>query len=371
MRPVRRHFTASAAQRADAFEYGQSAPARIDVVHVLPHARTLGGSERAVLDLLASPELEEVRQRVAFVQAGPARSFPRELVLSAGGLGWHPLAVVAAIARARPRVIHGWLLQGNLVGALAQLASPSSKLVTSERNVGDELTAPKRLLECLVAARESVATANSKAVCRAALGRLPRRGRTMRVISPGIARPCRPSEVISTSVVMVGRLDPVKDYASALHAWQEVAREDSSLRLTIVGDGPQREPLEALADSLGIGGTVAFVGDRDPHPYLFGARVFLQSSLAEGFSRALLEALIVGLPVVVTEVGGVREVRDGVLRIVPCQDSTALARELSALLADDDAQRRARLAAPLIASQFDPSRCSRSYRELYRELGVV
>jgi glycosyltransferase involved in cell wall biosynthesis len=343
---------------------------RIDVVHVLPHARTLGGSERAVLDLLSSPELDGVDQRVAFVQAGPSVPFPPELVLDVRARACHPLAAARAIAGVRPRVIHGWLLQGGLVGALAQALSPSSRLLSCERNVGDALTPLKRQLERIVAARETLVTANSEAVRAATLRRLPRRMPAMRVIAPGVPAPRRPAEVAPTTAVMVGRLDPVKDHRSALRAWAMLAHEDRSLRLTIVGDGGERESLQELAASLDVADTVRFVGDVDPALHLFGARLFLQSSLAEGFSRALLEALMAGLPAVVTDVGGVREVSAGVLRIVAPGDWRGLGEALRALLADGEAQRRARQEAELVAAQFSLARCCRSYRDLYRELGV-
>jgi glycosyltransferase involved in cell wall biosynthesis len=362
---------ATATGRPRAVRLRSGSAAQVDVVHVLPHAHTLGGSERAVLDLLESPELEDVRQRVAFVQAGPAVSFPAELVLGVKSHLWHPLAAARAIARIRPCVIHGWLLQGNLVGALAQLMSPSSGLLSSERNVGDALTPAKRALERIVAARETLATANSEAVRLAALQRLPRRAGAMRLIPPGVAPPRPPGEVATTTVVMVGRLDPVKDHASALRAWSELVREDPSLRLTIVGDGAERDALEALGRSLGVRETISFAGDVDPRPHLFGARAYLQSSRAEGFSRSLLEALMVGLPAVVTDVGGVRELCAGVLDIVDPEDSVALACALRRVLADAQALQRARRDAQLVAAQFEPTRCARSYRELYRELGVA
>lgn len=343
----------------------------VDVVHVLPHARTLGGTERAVLDLLGSPELAGVAQRVVFVQAGDAVAFPPQTVLRVKSRLPHPLAAARTIAGARPRVIHGWLLQGNFVGALGQVLSPTSRLLASERNVGDVLTFAKRPLERFVATRESLATANSEAVRSAALRRIPSRARAMRLVSPGVPPPARPARVMATDVVMVGRLDPVKGYENALRAWAKLTRERPRGRLTIVGDGSQRPSLESLSGSLGVRETVEFVGDVDPGPYLFGARVFLQSSRAEGFSRALLEALMAGLPAVTTDVGGVREISAGVVHIVPKEDREALAGALRLLLADSGAADRARGEAHLVSSQFELSRCCRDYREIYRELGVA
>jgi glycosyltransferase involved in cell wall biosynthesis len=341
------------------------------VIHVLPHARTLGGTERAVLDLLESPELEDVCQRVVFVQPGAHVGLPSRRLLGHPSRPWQPLRAIHTIARLRPRVIHGWLLQGNLIGAVAQGVTPNSRLIASERNVGDTLNGAKRLLERIVAARESVVTANSRAVRAAVLRRLPGRAESMRLLPPGLAPPVRPPRVVETDAVMVGRIDPVKDYQCALRAWARAAKPDGA-RLTIVGDGSERTTIQRLVRTLEVHDTVTLAGDVDPRPYLFGARLFVQSSLAEGFSRALLEALMAGLPAVVTDVGGVRELSAGVVRVVPPGDSAALAQALSLALADpQELLSRARCEARLVAAQFDLGRCCRAYRELYREMGVA
>jgi glycosyltransferase involved in cell wall biosynthesis len=344
---------------------------RADVVHVLPHAHTLGGTERTVLDLLDSPELNDVSQRVVFVRSGPFTSFPESLVLTSQDGGWQRLpSAVLAVAQARPKVIHSWLLQGNLVGAAARVLWPLSSLVTSERNLGHTLTPAKRRLEHIVASLESVATANSSAVRDAAGQRLPQRERKMRVILPGIEPPLRPARVVPTTAVMVGRLHPVKDHSTALRAWALVRKENPGAVLTIVGDGPERSGLEALGCSLGLQDGVRFVGQTDPWPHLFGAQVYLSTSLAEGFSRSLLEALLAGVPSVASAVGGVAEIPPGALHLVPPGHDHAVAAVLNEVLRDADAQTHAARMADVVASRFSARNCHRAYRELYRELGV-
>lgn len=345
----------------------------IDVVHVLPHARSLGGSERMVLDLLASPQLSDVCQRVAFVSPGPLLSFPESLVLGPGAparkLG--ALGCALTISASRPRIVHGWLLRGNLVASLAQMLSPSTRLVTSERNVGHNLTTFKRHLERMVAVRESVATANSGAVAKAAIRRLPRRAAVLRVISPGIEPPRRPPRTVACTAVMVGRLHPVKDHMTALRAWARVRRAHPSGLLVVIGDGPLRQELQGFANSLGLAQAVAWIGEANPLPYLFGAQLFLSTSQAEGFSRALLEALCAGVPCVSTDVGGIAELSRGALRVAPRGDAQAIAQAICDVLVDGDAKARAQQMAPIVCERFSRERCHSSYRALYRELGVA
>jgi glycosyltransferase involved in cell wall biosynthesis len=343
----------------------------IDVVHVLPHAHTLGGTEQTVLDLLESADLNDISQRVAFIHPGPVASFPESLVLTSHNGGWQRLpSTVLAVAWARPKVIHGWLLQGNLVGAGARVLWPSASFVSSERNLGHTLTLGKRRLEHIVASLESVATANSPAVRAAAIQRLPRRAHKMRVILPGIEPPLRPAHTIPTTGVMVGRLHPIKDHSTALRAWALVREENPGAVLTIVGDGPERSGLEALGCSLGLQDGVRFVGQTDPRPHLFGAQVYLSTSLAEGFSRSLLEALLAGVPSVASAVGGVAEIPPGALHLVPPGNDHAVAAVLNEVLRDADAQTHAARMADVVASRFSARNCHRAYRELYRELGV-
>lgn len=98
----------------------------------------------------------------------------------------------------------------------------------------------------------------------------------------------------------VGRLDPIKDQQTLVLAYREAKKADPRLRLIIVGDGPERSKLEDMA-----GDGVLCLGDRQDVPRLLNLfDVFALSSLNEGISNTVLEAMSSGLPVVATRVGG-------------------------------------------------------------------
>jgi glycosyltransferase involved in cell wall biosynthesis len=98
--------------------------------------------------------------------------------------------------------------------------------------------------------------------------------------------------------VFVGRLHPVKQLDVVITALASVPDSD----LLVVGDGPQREALQAHARTAGVGGRVHFAGARDDVvTYLHGADAFVLPSEAEGMSNALVEAMACGLPCLVTE----------------------------------------------------------------------
>jgi glycosyltransferase involved in cell wall biosynthesis len=110
-------------------------------------------------------------------------------------------------------------------------------------------------------------------------------------------------------------------------------------RLEIVGDGPERDGLEALASTTAA--RITFAGDVDDAQRdlrLVSADVFCQPSLHEGFGIAIVEAMGCGLPVVATDSGGPRDfVRDGVNGfLAPPADDAALAARLAELVASAD-----------------------------------
>ncbi|MDX8391381.1 MAG: glycosyltransferase [Mariprofundaceae bacterium] len=107
--------------------------------------------------------------------------------------------------------------------------------------------------------------------------------------------------------VSVGRLAPIKGMDRLLHAWAVVCREKPDARLAIVGDGERRHALESLSAALGISENVHFAGWCDPLSYLATSRSFALLSHNEGMGRAVVEAFAAGLPCVVSDVCGLRE----------------------------------------------------------------
>jgi glycosyltransferase involved in cell wall biosynthesis len=177
--------------------------------------------------------------------------------------------------------------------------------------------------------------------------------------------------------VHVAGLRPIKDQATLLRAWGLVVktyRRDSlpAPLLLIAGEGECRTELQGLACQLGITDCVRFLGHRhDLDTLLPGCDLFLLSSLSEGMSFAILEAMAAGLPVVATRVGGNGElVEDGASGLlVPARDPAALAGAVLRLLGDPGERRRMASRGRQIAEQrYDQARSAERYVELYRRL---
>lgn len=142
-------------------------------------------------------------------------------------------------------------------------------------------------------------------------------------------------------LVFVGRLAPVKGLRILLDALERV--EHPPVRLTVVGDGPDRPHLEAAAAPLGP--RVRFTGylsQAEVAETLAKAHLVVLPSFAEGVPVMLMEAMAAGLPVIATTIAGTGElVADGVSgRLVPPGDVEGLAAAIAALAADPDGRRR-------------------------------
>ena len=138
----------------------------------------------------------------------------------------------------------------------------------------------------------------------------------------------------------------------------------------LFGDGEERVALEQLAKELGVTDHIRFLGFQ-PHAarYLSSLDCFVLPSLSEGLPFALMEALAVGLPVVVTAVGGMAELLhdedDGLL--VPAANSAALAAGIGRVLRDDDLAKRLREGARRTSGRFSLQGHVHKLRKLYDE----
>lgn len=147
------------------------------------------------------------------------------------------------------------------------------------------------------------------------------------------------------AVLMVGIIRHVKGHDVALSAFQILNRQNSQAKLILAGDGPMQDHIKKLARDLGIAGSVQFLGFRnDVADLMRAADVLLLTSRSEGVPQSVTQALSLGLPVVATDVGGVRELieheRSGLL--VPSEDPTSTAGAMNRILHEPEIVRRFR-----------------------------
>lgn len=167
----------------------------------------------------------------------------------------------------------------------------------------------------------------------------------------------------------VARLEPVKNHLYLLDVFSKVIRSFPKAVLVIVGGGSQFEILKLKAVELGIKNKVFFLGVRDDIPELLGLfDIFALTSINEGISLSLLEAMAAGRPIVATNVGGNPDVvvdgKTGFL--LPLKDSEKMAEKIVSLLSNKELSIRMGEAGLKRAEQlFSLDRMVKNYENIY------
>ncbi len=181
------------------------------------------------------------------------------------------------------------------------------------------------------------------------------------VTEPGVRR-----------IVVPRRLYEKNGVEHFVRALPELMRAVSGIEAVVIGDGPERARLEALARELGVERAVRFLGVR-PHEEMPGllssAEVAVFPSLMEATSVAALEAMACELPVVASRVGGLPEiVDDSVGVLVPPGDCGALAEGLTQLLGRSDLGQMGKRARERVVESWSNERLVRRHLEIYEAL---
>lgn len=171
--------------------------------------------------------------------------------------------------------------------------------------------------------------------------------------------------------VWVGRMVKEKGIASMIDAFA-ARRDDPSWRLYMAGDGPLRTESEARVQRAGLGERVVFLGMRnDVRDILPAFDVFLLPSVSEGLPIALLEAAAAGLPLIVSDVGGMPDVVSrGNGWIVRAGDVGQLAGTLESVcgMPVEQLAKMGARSAEVIRDNYSMAVCARRYDEVYRRV---
>jgi glycosyltransferase involved in cell wall biosynthesis len=296
----------------------------------------------------------------------------------------HTLAQVARIAREarrrRVRIVHSYLHHANWFGTLAGRLARVPVVIVSKRSMDVYSRGRDRwacrltngLADCVTAVAEAVRDhVHREEGCP--LGKIV-------VIPNGVdaeqfsVSPGPPDELRGLGgdgqlVGTITRLVWKRGHEELLRAAALVNRSEPGARLVVVGDGPLRPTLEGQARELGLGGAVRFLGAVPRAARLLPhLDVFVLSSVWEGMSNGLLEAMAAGRPVVATRVGGNPEcVVDGESGLlVPPRDPEAMAAAIVRLLREPELARRLGQAARRrVEAEFTLPRMVQRMEDLY------
>jgi glycosyltransferase involved in cell wall biosynthesis len=169
----------------------------------------------------------------------------------------------------------------------------------------------------------------------------------------------------------VGRLSVPKDYKTLLRAFARVNGALPLSRLMIIGDGPLRTELENYASSLSIRDNILFLGNRNDVADLYSLmNVFVLTSIFEGFSNVIVEAMASSLPVVATNVGANRRIlTEGVTGyITPVGDSDLISEKIIHLLQlPQEALEMGRRGRERVKDQFSIEMMVERYESCYKD----
>jgi glycosyltransferase involved in cell wall biosynthesis len=319
----------------------------------------------------------------------PLRARPRL------GLASAAVSLAAWIRRHKPDLIHPQLIRASMVSRMAAVLSGWVPVATTWDNAyynPDSLPAFRssvayrwlvRWLDRISSPVDRRFIAVSRHVadhCCEQLGIAPARVRVVsNAVAPERYTPTDPVVLAQTRrdlgladdaevVLSVGRLAAQKAHHDTIEAMVQVVRSRPRAVLLIAGGGPLEPPLRDRVRARDAGAFVKILGRRSDVPALYQlADVFASSSLFEGHSLALIEALANGLPAVVSDIPSNQEVVADLasVRCVPVRDPAAMATTLAAVLADKQAMRSAAEALR------NPIRARYSVQEMARRVGEV
>lgn len=370
---------------------GYSNPVR--VLHVT-FDMGIGGTEQVIRELVTHLPASEFTHRVVCIdgRVGPIgeqlqqQGIDVEALKRASGFDRYMIASIKArIREYRIDIVHCHQYTPWVYGLLAALGTGARVVFTEHGRFYPDRYRYKALLINPVMALLTNAIVAISSATRDALGRyefIPKR--KVQIVYNGIegwsadleqaARVRRELGIPSEDPVLgtIARLDPVKNQTMMLEAFAGVLNTHPNAWLLMVGDGPDRDRLEALAEQLDITGRVKFVGFKNqPIAYLSAMNGFLLSSHTEGTSMTLLEAMSLGIPTVATRVGGNPEIidneRTGLL--TPAGDAAAFQAAIVRLLDDPIlAQSLSEAAIQRFKRDFSVQSMQASYAGLYRRI---
>lgn len=169
------------------------------------------------------------------------------------------------------------------------------------------------------------------------------------------------------------RITPRKGFRFLVRAIKKLKDKNHDVILQIIGEGNEKIKLEELVKKLGIENEVEFIGvvkrNRIAN-YFSSARIFVSTSLNEGMSNAMLEALASGLPIVATDTGGTAEmVRDGLNGfVIKMRNVQNTADKIEQIILNEEIERRMSKESRILAETLSWRNVAESYSNEYREI---
>jgi|SRR5579859_637271 len=294
--------------------------------------------------------------------------------------------ILRELRRQRPDILHAYLPTAYVLGGVAAWLFRVPVIIAARRGLTSYHIYPYRRWRWLAKFANRVIDlhlCNSESVRNYAIEREGvDRARTA-VVYNGIELPPADQPVprlpdrwrppgTTILVGVIANLIAYKGHATLLEALTQVVSDFPGLGIVLIGDGPERQALEAQARRLGLASRVVFAGRYSNAATLVRAFDFtVLASTEEGFPNAIMESMANAVPVVATDAGGTRElVEDGVTGILIMPgNAEALADGIRRMAADPEGRRRMGTAARFrVAKRLGVRRMVSATEALYQQL---
>lgn len=365
---------------------------KIKIAYVLP-TLDKGGAERFLVDLTLNLDREVFAPHLFLFKRGgewlselavaniPVTILKKRLKIDPFNF-WR---LFYALKKFRPLIVHTEL-GGDFYGRLIAKILKTPVVIMTEQNVNPDENFLKNLIKTITNRWSDKVIAISAAVRKDIIKRYRTAPNKIAVIYNGInsqrfldgskelssaSKQTGNSEIVFGTL---GRLSQQKGQAVLISAWTKV--KNPNLRCLIAGEGKLAGPLNKQIKDLGLANKIKLVGPvSDPAAYLNSLAAFVFPSLWEGLGLVLLEAGLVGRPIIASAVDGITEIIDeSTGYLVPAGDAEALALKLDWLATNLDNPETLAKSAKLrqkIMANFDIQKIAAQYQALYQELLIA
>lgn len=352
----------------------------------------VGGAERQAVTLAERIAARGHAVSLIVLRGRQPHEWPTTLDLVRLDMQKNPASIMAGLVRARrflrafqPDLLHSHTYPANMAARLLKIVCPAAVVLSTVHSVY-EGSWPRmlayRLSDPFSSRTTSVSQAGASRYVR--LKAVPAHKCT--VVTNGIDTEefapnserrafLRAQMGVNNEFVWlaVGRIVAAKDYPNLLRAFSRVSAAIPAARLWVAGEAPETglATIQALAAELGVGTSVRWLSLRSDIPALLDAAdAFVSASAWEGMPLAVGEAMAMEKPVVVTDVGGVRELVGECGVIVPAKAPEALAQEMLVLMRSTPQARssQGRAARERIQTQFSFDAKADEWESLYRKI---
>lgn len=347
---------------------------------------TVGGAQRFLINMIKGLDREQFEPKVVTIMikgelAKEILDLGVEVIhlQKKGKIGWSLIwQLKDFFKKEQPEIVHTNLFGSDTIGRIAAILARVPVIVSTEHNTNFDQGFIKCLVKKIISLFTAKIIAASEAIRDFSVKNDGINLKKFIVINYGIdlnEYPFRGSRIINGNKIIAGvaaRLEEQKGHIYLIKALPQIVREYPGFKLQLIGGGSLLESLKKEVAALGLNGTVEFLGDRQDVPELFqNLDIFILPSVWEGLGIAILEAQAIGVPVLASNVGGIKEiVKDGETGLLfEPKDSEAIFKSIERLVSNQDlAAKIVEQANKQVRANFDYKIMVKNYTDLYLTL---